>query len=49
MTRMCEFCKREAVYDAKLKAGPWAYVCAKHFLSEAVAKKGLFSELSKID
>lgn len=49
MVRKCDFCEREAVYDTKTKAGPWAYVCAKHFLQHGSNVKGLFSELSKID
>jgi hypothetical protein len=24
---LCDFCKAEAQFDAKTKAGPWAYLC----------------------
>lgn len=27
----CDFCSEKAIYDAKTKMGPWAYMCEKHF------------------
>jgi len=27
----CSFCSREARYDARTIAGPWAYMCPQHF------------------
>lgn len=27
----CDFCKEDALYDALTIAGPWAYMCEKHF------------------
>ncbi len=26
----------DAVFDAKTKAGPWAYLCRKHFASDGI-------------
>lgn len=33
MIHKCAFCKEDAVYDAKTKNGPWAFLCEKHFTS----------------
>lgn len=27
----CQFCHKDAKYDAKIRMGPWAYMCPCHF------------------
>jgi len=29
--RKCDFCDKEAKFDAKTQIGPWAYMCDHHF------------------
>jgi len=33
----CDFCERDAEYDAPTKDGPWAYMCEHHFRVHASA------------
>lgn len=45
----CDICKvNTATKDAKLKMGPWAYVCESCFRSYAIGNKGLYSEINKM-
>lgn len=46
----CQLCDgyTPATHDAKLTSGPWAYVCADHFESDAVAAPGTFTTLANI-
>ncbi len=49
-TPRCDFCGRPALYDAKTKLGPWAYVCQKHFDQMCYSKvDGLYTKLNKED
>jgi len=35
---MCDICKKQvAAYDAKMKAGPWAYMCESCFGSHGIS------------
>jgi hypothetical protein len=46
----CDFCIREAVVDGKTRFGPWAYMCADHFVAFGVGLglgKGQFLEEEK--
>lgn len=27
----CDFCGKEAYFDAKTQLGPWAFMCEEHF------------------
>lgn len=29
--KKCDFCDKQAKFDAKTKFGPWAYMCDHHF------------------
>lgn len=31
MKPICDLCMDLAIYDAKTKAGPWAYLCQRHY------------------
>lgn len=40
LKRDCDLCKaegrkRKAIYDAKTRRGPWAYLCEDHYKSDA--------------
>lgn len=44
----CDICGEQATKDAKLKQGPWAYVCDSCFEKHAVKKPGTFTTLANI-
>lgn len=41
----CDFCSKPAIYDAKTRYGPWAYMCAEHFDTRALKLPGTYSLL----
>lgn len=41
----CDFCDSPAVYDAKTKLGPWAFVCQQHFTTYGVKHEGMYTVL----
>lgn len=45
----CDFCGRLALYDAKTKLGPWAYVCQLHFDIACCHTKGLYTKLTNAE
>ena len=44
----CDLCGKGAKYDAKLREGPWAYVCEACFQKRAVKAKGTYTTLANI-
>lgn len=47
LNETCQLCTTPATRDAKLKIGPWAYVCESHFKSDCHQIKGLSSIINK--
>jgi hypothetical protein len=36
----CNFCDKPALYDAKTRMGPWAYMCEEHFKQHGLGRLG---------
>jgi len=36
----CDFCEEPALYDAKTRMGPWAYMCEEHFKQHGLGRLG---------
>lgn len=41
----CDFCDKQATYDAKSIIGPWANMCDSHYAAYGSKTKGLFTKL----
>ncbi len=36
----CDFCAEPAAYDGRMRVGPWAYMCERHWEIHGVGQLG---------